>query len=171
MPPRTAPSRPLSLGLGWSVAIGRRVGALTLSLEHAEKDPLCIEIEMTEAGPIVRTRANAIHIEAAEDIVARCKRFDLEASDSVSIRASEIVQSATGTLATRAKDIEMTATTGDIRLQANDDVQLLGEQVLLNCEREQPVPPWVPLGPAEKALLPRQDTFGNAELLEPGRSE
>lgn len=51
------------------------------------------------------------------------------------------------------------ARVGSVVARANDDVQLLGENVLLNCDRTAPVPDWVtaPARAAARELLGVED--------------
>ena len=160
------------LGLGWSYAVARRARGLCVRLAHPTQEPLQIEITMTARGPLVRAAATSLVIDAAEEISARCERFSIEARDTVELRARESVQCASGGIRSEAAAIDMQATLGDVRMRANDNVQLLGEQVLLNCEREAPVPEWEAAQESLRALVgfseatvPREDACGDPELL------
>ena len=146
------------------MSIDQRPSGVKIALMHPEKEPLSLEIQLTEHGPILRTQVTAVEMDVSQDIVARCRRFEVDARESVSLRAHDIVQTAEKTLRANAGEVELEATTGDIRLRANDDVQLLGEQVLLNCERPQVTPQWIALPAEPERSLPRQDVFGDADL-------
>ncbi len=153
----------LEVGRGWQLGVVAHEGGVTLALTHEERAPLELEISITDAGPVVRARAARLELETAEDITARCESFHLAARGSVTIEGADITQSASGSLRAEAKDISMEARCGDFKVLANDDVQLLGEEVLLNCEREAPAPSWLPPPPPQP--IARQDTQGDPELL------
>lgn len=128
-----------------------------------------IEVVITTRGPVIRTSAVALELDAVEEISASCERFSIDARESISLRAREIVQEASSTLRAEAGAVQVTARTGDITLRANDDVQLLGDQVLLNCERDVELPGWLPTwanAASAEAALPRQDAAGDAALLD-----
>jgi hypothetical protein len=118
---------------------------------------LAFEIEVTAAGAVVKGTAAALQIDAAK-VSTRCDSFVVEARETIELRsAGRIVQEAGGSLEARASSIDLEAKQGAFRARANDDVQLLGEQILLNCDREPVVPrwastPWVPPAPISKEL-------------------
>jgi hypothetical protein len=143
----------VAMGLGWSAALEQRPRGAALRIQHPEQGVMTVEITITARGPVIRTTAAALEIEAADEIVARCERFTVEARETVSLRG---------------RSVEVEATGGDVRLRANDDVQVLGEQVLLNCEREEPLPSWLPQAPVPQieVTVPRQDAGGDQGLFE-----
>lgn len=63
-----------------------------------------------------------------------------------------------------AASVQVEARLGAARVQANDEVQLLGEMVLLNCDREQPLPGWVPVAVPAERTLPAESVSGSAGL-------
>jgi hypothetical protein len=80
--------------------------------------------------------------------VARCNRFSIEARERFSVQAAEI---------------SLHAQAGSVVIEANDDVALRGEQILLNCDRDDEIPGWVPQGP--ELTLPPSAQQGDVELL------
>lgn len=156
----------LPVGLGWSLGVDRRARGVSLRLRHPEQAPVDVEITITPRGPVIRARASALEIDAAEDIVARCERFSINATESVSVRAREITQQASGALHCTGAEVDVVANAGDVRVRANDDVQLLGEEILLNCEREPPLAAWIPVAPAADSLVRREDVGGDPSLLD-----
>jgi hypothetical protein len=125
-----------------------------------------MEIAITPRGPIVRARATALVLDSAEEIVAHCERFLVEARSSITLRAEEIRQEASGLMHAAGSEVELKATDGSLRASANDDVQLLGEQILLNCDREPPVPQWISPPSAPESILERQNCFGDISLFD-----
>jgi hypothetical protein len=154
----------LALGLGWHLKLEGRSHGASLRIEHAERAPLELEITFSELGPVVRTSAAALHIDALQ-IDARCEEFSIAARKRFSVETQELALSAEGGMSLRAEAVQVAAHAGDIQLRANDDVQLLGEQVLLNCERPEPMPTWIPAPQPIEARLPRQTAWGDPELL------
>jgi hypothetical protein len=147
-----------SIGQGWNAAFVAQEGGAVLRVHRGAADPMLeIRIVLTPEGPVVRARAAALEIQSATDLVARCERFRVEASDSVDIVAG-------GALRAEGRCVDVEATHGTARVRANDDVQLLGENVLLNCDRNPPMPGWVapvpePPGPS----LPAANVSGDLE--------
>jgi hypothetical protein len=158
----------IPLGLGWVLAVTPCArGALVRISRGREEEALDVQIHMTAQGPVVRTHAARLELESTDDIVARCDRFRIEARESVELTSQgTIVQKAKGNLRSEGRAVTMEAMRGDIRLKANDDVQLLGEQVLLNCDRQPPVPSWVPVAPIPQTTVARTDVSGDPDLFE-----
>jgi hypothetical protein len=128
---------------------------------------LDIEIRFDAGGPIVGVRAQRLEIEGGGHIAARCDTFSVHARQKIELMSEgELVQKAAGKTTLEAHDLAVTAKPGAIRLQANDDVQLLGENVLLNCERPKPLPEWARarVRPEPVSMAP-EDESGSSELV------
>jgi hypothetical protein len=139
--------------------------ALRVRSPRAEE---CIEIEIRfeTGGPVVRTRAAALEL-SADAIVAQCRSFAVAATEDIELRAGgRLVQHAEQAAETTARSVTVDASPGAIRLRANDDVQLLGEQILLNCERAPAMPEWVPPPRAQLASLPPTSASGDLEVID-----
>ncbi len=156
-----------------SAAEGR--ASLSVQRHGLERPELELEIVMTSAGPVVRTRAVGLEIEAAESLVARCREFRVEAEESISLVSRGAIESRAGTsMHAHAQQVTVEATRGNVLMRANDDVQLLGEQILLNCDRDPPLPPWIPAAAAPyipPQTLPLAGESGDAALLAPRRTD
>jgi len=152
-----------ALGLGWSAVLEPKSRGAILRLVHPGQESVAVEITITAKGPVIRACAAALEIESATDISARCERFTVDARESVTLRAPEITQQASGILRAEGRSVELDAKAGDVRIHANDDVQVLGEQVLLNCERDAVLPSWLPKPP--EVTLPRKDITGDVDLF------
>lgn len=119
----------LPIGEGWSAALSRRVdGALLRIVRGGDARCLEIAISLTADGPVIRAQAAALEIQTEGDIVARCESFRVEARDSVEL-------SSAGAIEARGRRVDVEATHGAARIRANDNVQLLGENVLLTAIR------------------------------------
>jgi hypothetical protein len=158
-----APSAGLALSHGRILSVERLGDVAELRISDASgRGELTIEIRIDpERGPVLRVSAASIELDAAHDVVARCRRFEVVATESVSLRSE-------GDVGVHAQGrVDVSAATGDVKIQANDDVQLLGEHVLLNCDPTPPMPGWVTGALAAEApgALPRSDATGDAALL------
>jgi hypothetical protein len=152
----------IPIGNGWSAALSPLPGGALLRVGQDATEPsMEIVISLTSDGPVLRARAASFEIEAQKDLVVRCERFRVEARESV-----EMVSR--GTLQAQGRRVEIEATHGSARVLANDDVQLLGENVLLNCEHPQPsMPGWALLSPlAPTPTLAVENASGDTELVE-----
>lgn len=142
--PAGAPLVPI--GAGWSAALVPTAGGALLRVGRGAGEPtLEIVVALTSEGPVLRARAAAMEIETDGDLIARCDRFRVEARQSVELISG-------GDLQARGRTVGIEATHGDARVHANDDVQLQGENVLLNCDRTPPtIPSWALAAPVPPA--------------------
>ena len=156
----------LALGEGHVLeVIPRPQAALVTVRSPGNQVLLSFEVVITPAGAVVRGQAAALEIEAAR-VATHCDEFLVDARDRIELRSrGTITQQAHGVVRVGGSDVDVQSTAGAVRLRANDDVQLLGEQVLLNCDRPAPMPAWT--APPARALeaLPRADHAGDAELV------
>ncbi|WP_394844460.1 hypothetical protein LZC95_46325 [Pendulispora brunnea] len=150
----------LPLGLKHTIELVPQGGGAQLRVVNAAsgRNDLEIDIVVTDAGPTVRVRARTIELDATDEVAVHCKNFTVDAREAIALRAGSDMNIA-------ASALEMKAHVGNVTVRANDDVQLLGEQVLLNCDREPPIPPWVPVRTGPEQLLAREDQTGDVELL------
>lgn len=156
----------VALGLGWSAALEARSRGATLRLAHPEQGLVAVEITITAQGPVIRASAAVLEIDSAKSVTVRCEDFTVEAKRGIDLRAPEITQEATGTIRAEGHAVEIEARAEDVRIQANDDVKVLGERVLLNCERDEAPPRWVQSTPFVEARLSREDVAGDVELFD-----
>lgn len=129
-------------------------------------DRIELELRFTAEGPVVRTRAAALELEAADSITARCDRFAVRAQGDIELQAGgELRCHASDAASVTARSFTVDANPGAVRLRANDDVQLLGEQVLLNCDRLPPMPEWVPPQRHQPTSLPPNAVSGDPSVI------
>lgn len=158
-------SKEFALNGQWSLGCERLEEGLALTLRHPERAPFELEISLTEAGPVLRVKSvAALELETSRAIHARCQSFNLEASEQITMAAPAVELKAGARLSLEGGHLEAAATRGDLRMRANDDVQLLGERVLLNCERELPLPRWLAQTAQHEQLVPRADVIGDLAL-------
>ncbi len=148
-----------ALGPSHALTVDANAHGARIAVSATDGSPaLSLEIVMTPTGPSLRVSAQSVELVAAETLTARAKHIALDAQETVSIKAG-------GDATLDAHALSLEARVGRAQIRANDDVQLLGEQVLLNCERKVETPPWVFEAPAVPAALPRAEASGDAALL------
>lgn len=108
-----------------------------------------ITIEVTAAGTVVRASGPKLRLESAGELELSAKKLSLDA-EQISVRAragldlhseSDARLSADGALETSGRSQLHRAELGSVRVQANDDVRLDGERVMVNCEEDRPERP------------------------------
>ena len=153
---------------GRSVEVAPGVDGARLRVRDAAGSTLEIQVRFDSAGPLVSVRAQRLELEASEHVSARCDTFSVQARQKIELYSGgELAQNAEGNATLRARNVELRAEPGAIRIQSNDDVQLLGENVLLNCDRPKPMPEWARarVRPEPAALAPESEA-GDPELIE-----
>lgn len=155
----------VSVGMGWEAVLEPRDRGALLRLQNAERGTVNIEIVLTAEGPVIRASVCALKIRAETDVRVSCDRFLVEARESFGVRAPEISHEAGGVFRATAAEIVLTARAGDVAIRANDDVSVHGEQILLNCDRDPPVPAWLPRPPAVETTLPASPEYGDPAVL------
>jgi uncharacterized protein (DUF2345 family) len=70
-----------------------------------------LDVVLTPAGPVLRFHAAQVQLDCSGTFQVRCESFDVQA----------------------AGDITLEAQRGNVDVRANDDVNLNGERVRLNC--------------------------------------
>jgi hypothetical protein len=159
---RADESTALSLPNGQAVELSRTDQGARVTLRGASGTSLLqLEIALTSDGPVIRAGAAALELNVERALVARCDSFRVEATRKIELVSREDVAIESG------KDMEIAAVTGGVRLHANDDVQVLGEQILLNTERQPPAPAWVRrIEPTTtQQTVPASDASGDATLI------
>lgn len=114
-------ARPLALLHGRTLVLDTQLdsGSQTLQIRSAAGE-LELAIELTQSGARLRVRAVDVDIEAAETLRMSCARAELNARESIELRAQH--------------SIAIVSERGGASLQANDDVSVKGERILLNAD-------------------------------------
>lgn len=92
-------------------------GEECIAVRAASGDCL-LHVRLTDAGPVLRFEGAALELDATGDVSIACGTLRVAARDAVAIGA---------------RDVSIEATRGGVRVHADDDVELDGERVLLNC--------------------------------------
>lgn len=161
--PRRRDTATVPLDATHSVTVARTERGALVRVSASDRALLDVEIALTPDGPVLRARAMALELDAARGLNARCEDFRVEARGEVAITAG-------GAARIEGHRADVIARRGNVTLKANDDVQCLGEQILLNCDRTPPVPAWVPTvaSPlqAETVTVARASESGDTSLFD-----
>ncbi|WP_394845068.1 hypothetical protein LZC95_49450 [Pendulispora brunnea] len=117
-----------------------------------------LTVHLTDAGPKLVFEAADIELHAAHTVSVACERFEVQAREEARIVAQQAA-------------IETTA--GDIALRANDNVVVVGEQIRLNCDKPDEIPPWMQEEFAARLAsaadltpsIPASDITGDADVV------
>ncbi|CAN5807288.1 hypothetical protein BH11PLA1_BH11PLA1_17930 [soil metagenome] len=133
-PAAAAPDADRSLPLAHDhrLTISRGPHPHTLSLLGPDGAP-ALSIEITAHGPVLRFE-RGLTIAAAGDLTLQAERLNLHGRAGVALTSDgDLDLAAAGRFRSAARSQQISATLGDVRLQANDDVRFNGERVLVNC--------------------------------------
>ena len=93
-----------------------------------------LRIEVTSAGPILHLEGGNLKVEVRGDLALEADRLALVARRELAVCSGGNLRIDAGeNCAIQAKRQELTATLGDVRVYANDDVKIDGERVRMNC--------------------------------------
>ena len=107
-----------------------------------------LTVLVTEAGPVLRFESAEIELAATRKVSVTCERFDVIASEGASLTTAGDLVEKIGGDATRevggtakidAEDVSLAARHGNVDVRANDDVDVRGERIRLNCD-DAPLP-------------------------------
>lgn len=101
-----------------------------------------LAVTLTADGPRLRFESAELELAATREVRVDCDRFTVRAKRDITHHAGgDFVQhiggesrsEVRGKLTTRSLEACIEATRGNVNLEANDDVRLLGERIKLNC--------------------------------------
>ncbi len=143
---RPAGARSLALRDGGRVRLSTEPAGETLRVVSAGGE-VRLEVLVTPEGAVLRLAGPRVSIEAEGALAVRCASFEVRA-EQISLGASGEVSLAAGRglelhaghdALVSAQAVKVEARRGELALQANDDVALNGERVLLNCPTDEEV--------------------------------
>ena len=125
-----APSAALARLEGYDLRYAESERRLDL---HAPDGRLCVRLTLGEGGPQIEVIGGSLAIRAEEDISLSCRRLDIDAAQGMRLRSGgELELSAAGALRSDGFSQHLVARRGDLSLEANDDIAVEGERILLN---------------------------------------
>jgi uncharacterized protein (DUF2345 family) len=117
-----APRPALALPSGRSISVESATEHLTVRGPTGEVE---LRVCFTSEGPVLTFAAAAIRLESSGEVSVACERFTVEAREDLALEAG-------GALRAEGHHVDITASRGDVRVQANDDVRVTGERIRLN---------------------------------------
>lgn len=139
MTPTDKPQLALAAQPALTLASGRTVAAtmqdghelLTVAAPGGEVE---LRVTFGPRGPVLHFEQAAVQLHTDADLDLRCRSFNVEAAESISLRTAGDLRLRAGHDASlSAQAMELRGRRGEVLLQANDDLVLNGERVLLNC--------------------------------------
>jgi hypothetical protein len=137
--PRATPA--MALPSGRTVRAEATPEGDRIRVESASGD-VELEVTMTPTGPLLRFRAADLQLAATGEVSVDCEQFTVRAEKGITHEtggnAREVVggdklTKVRGTHAALARRTHIESKRGDVAIIANDDVQVVGERVKLNC--------------------------------------
>jgi adhesin HecA-like repeat protein len=112
-----------------------RRGDHTDTVELVGRDgKVVFAIEVSERGPVLRFEGPGLTIRAAGDLSLEAQTLNLRADKALNVHTGgDMNIRADGDLHTSARIQTIKAELGDVAIEANDDVRIDGERVLVNC--------------------------------------
>ncbi|WP_437999880.1 hypothetical protein WMF26_08290 [Sorangium sp. So ce185] len=90
-------------------------------------------IELRPEGPVL-VLGSGLSIAVAGDLQFTAERVAIHAREGIELhRGGDTVLRSEGDLVSEAREQRLSARRGDVRVEANGDVKLLGERTRLNC--------------------------------------
>lgn len=167
--PPPAPPVVIPLGNGRSLEVRPDQDAATLQIRAEGDRQLQIEVRFEASGPVLRVQAPQLQVETPRAVSFACETFNVDASRGIDLRSGgDITQAAAGHARVDAQQVDVEASPGAIRMKANDEVQLLGEMILLNSDDprlQKPMPEWA-AGPRAVPEVAVETASGDASVLE-----
>ena len=127
--------RQLSIRVAQSNAEGDLSDLLEIRSATGELE---LAIEVGPTGPRLRVRAVDIELCAEKTLTMRCETLEVTARGAASIAAGAL-------LALAGDDVRVQAETGEVAIRANDDVDVRGERIRLNCDDPPMAATWAEL--------------------------
>jgi hypothetical protein len=95
---------------------------------------ISLKIRLSPDGPVIEVGGGSVALKLEGDLAIGARRLLLHGSEGVEISSDADVSITAGeNIASRAKRQDLTATLGDVRVYANDDVKIDGERIRMNC--------------------------------------
>jgi hypothetical protein len=106
-----------------------------------------LEVRLTDEGPVLSLRGAVLEIDASRSLTLRSDELRLQARRASLEVAEDLIERIGGDAERRvggdatlaARNVALDAQPGGIALSANDDVDVTGERVRLNCD-DPPMP-------------------------------
>jgi hypothetical protein len=95
---------------------------------------ITLSVSLTENGPVLRFEGASLVLQAAGKLAIEADELVLRGRSGVALSTEgDLELRATGDLHSEARIQTISATRGDVKIRANDDVKLVGERIRMNC--------------------------------------
>jgi hypothetical protein len=96
---------------------------------------VCLAIEITEAGPVLRFEGTNLKLCVGGDLLIEADRLSLHGRTEVALHSGgDIRVHADRDLTSQARVQSIRSELGNVNVKANDDVCINGERVRVNCD-------------------------------------
>jgi len=119
----------LSHGRELTVKLGEGADSILVRSPSGDVE---LAIEIGPDGPRLKVRAVDIELVADKRLSMRCEELNVTVGGTATIQAG-------GVTTITGKDVHIDAPRGELSLRANDDVDVRGERIRLNCD-DAPMP-------------------------------
>lgn len=127
------PPRRIELAGSHELVVERTSDTSLLSLLGRD-GRVCLAVEITEAGPVLRFEGANLKLRVGGDLTIEAERLALSGRSEVTLYSGgDLRMNADRDLTSRARVQTIQAELGDVNVKANDDVKLRGERVRVNC--------------------------------------
>lgn len=93
-----------------------------------------LEVALTPAGPVLRFHAAQVQLDCKGSFQVRCESFEVQTAGNIVQQAGgDLIQTAGRDARVESRELSIEARRGNVDVRANDDVNLNGERVRLNC--------------------------------------
>ena len=158
----------LPLAAGRSLQVDTTADQAHLCIRADGQRDLSITIRFEQTGPVVSVQARELQLTGFDNITAECATFAVHARERIELHSGgDLLQQAQDTARIVGRQVEVEATPGAIRMKANDEVQLLGEMILLNCDHPSTLPPTPSWASCEQTplALPAEASSGDVGVV------
>lgn len=140
--PTVADRRVLTMNSGRQVEIGTDIDGADIMTISGVDDQVELQITFTGQGPKLCFKSADVAISSPGKVAIDCAEFHLKAAKGIKQETNGTLRQdiggdvrtvARGDLENYARVCKLKAVKGNVNLEANDDVKLDGERVLLNC--------------------------------------
>jgi hypothetical protein len=95
---------------------------------------VALSVSLTENGPVLRFEGASLVLQAAGKLAIEADELVLRGRSGIALSTEgDLALQATGDLHSEARIQTISATRGDVKVRANDDVKLIGERIRMNC--------------------------------------
>lgn len=124
--------REIELRSGHRLLIRAADGGDVLELRSAEGG-LTLSLRLTSEGAVLEL-GGSLSLRAAGSIRIEAEQLELHGRDGLALTSGgDITMATPGDMTTEARIQRMRSTLGNVEIEANDDLRLDGERVLVNC--------------------------------------